>query len=56
MRKLSHAASLGAEGTSVPQGSLSAPSGGGSLPAGAKHPADGDLPSGEQPIGVGWFP
>ncbi|KAL4435190.1 hypothetical protein ABPG77_001872 [Micractinium sp. CCAP 211/92] len=45
VRKLSHAASLGAEGTSAPLGSLSAPSGGGSLPAGAQHPADGDLPS-----------
>ncbi|KAL4436702.1 hypothetical protein ABPG75_003841 [Micractinium tetrahymenae] len=45
VRKLSHAASLGAEGTSAPLGSMSAPSGGGSLPAGARHPADGDLPS-----------
>lgn len=54
VRKLSHAASLGAEGTSAPAGSLSAPSGGGSLPAGAQHPADGDLPSGETaPAGAG---
>lgn len=56
VRKLSAAAAAGVEGTSAPLGSLSAPSGGGSLPTGAKHPADGDLPSGEEQSSVQGLP
>ena len=44
VRKLSHSQSYAGEGTTPPLDSLGAS--GGSGPGGAKHPADGDLPSG----------
>lgn len=55
VRKLSHAASGGLEGTSVPLGSSSLQAGSASLGTSAgtgRHPADADLPSGEHVCSV----